>query len=61
MIALTEAFAGASIPAGAEEFRAQVKAFLAEKLPDRPAHVRARPNAIGSPRLSASRKGLAPR
>jgi alkylation response protein AidB-like acyl-CoA dehydrogenase len=42
MIALTEAFAGASIPAGAEEFRAQVKSFLAEKLPDRPSSARAR-------------------
>jgi hypothetical protein len=42
MFALTEAFAGASIPAGAEEFRARVKSFLAEKLPDRPPHARAR-------------------
>jgi Acyl-CoA dehydrogenase, N-terminal domain/Acyl-CoA dehydrogenase, middle domain/Acyl-CoA dehydrogenase, C-terminal domain len=42
MIALTEAFAGASIPAGAEEFRAQVRSFLSEKLPVRPSYVRAR-------------------
>jgi hypothetical protein len=42
MTALTEAFAGASVPAGAEEFRTQVKIFLAEKLPDRPSYVRAR-------------------
>lgn len=42
MIGLTEAFAGASIPAEAEEFRAQVKSFLASHLPDRPSHTRAR-------------------
>jgi Acyl-CoA dehydrogenase, N-terminal domain/Acyl-CoA dehydrogenase, middle domain len=39
---LTDAFASASIPAGAEAFRAQVKAFLVDALPDRPAHIRAR-------------------
>jgi len=42
MIALTEAFAGAMIPAGAEHLRAQVKSFLETSLPDRPAHMRAR-------------------
>lgn len=42
MNTLTDAFASAPIPAGAEVFRAQVKAFLAEALPDRPAHTRAR-------------------
>lgn len=42
MNTLTDAFAGASIPIGAEAFRAQVKAFLADALPDRPAHARAR-------------------
>jgi hypothetical protein len=42
MIGFLEAFAAASLPAGAEQFRTQVKTFLAETLPDRPAHVRAR-------------------
>jgi alkylation response protein AidB-like acyl-CoA dehydrogenase len=42
MSALTEAFAGAMIPAEAEALRAQVKSFLATSLPDRSAPARAR-------------------
>jgi alkylation response protein AidB-like acyl-CoA dehydrogenase len=41
MIALSNAFAAASIPPAAEALRAQVKAFLADRLRDRAAHVRA--------------------
>lgn len=40
--ALTEAFSRAVIPAAAEEFRAQVKSFLAAALPARAPHTRAR-------------------
>ncbi|HTD72813.1 MAG TPA: acyl-CoA dehydrogenase family protein [Steroidobacteraceae bacterium] len=42
MIALTEAFSRAIIPAIAEDFRAQVKSFLGAALPGQPPHVRAR-------------------
>src|ERR1700738_729870 len=42
MIALTEAFSRAIIPAAAEDFRAHVKSFLGAALPGRPPHVRAR-------------------
>jgi hypothetical protein len=42
MNTLSDAFTGAFIPAGAEEFRTQVKSFLADALPNRPPHIRAR-------------------
>ena len=42
MVALVESFAGARIPAEAEALRAEVKAFLAERLGDVPPHVRAK-------------------
>lgn len=42
MAALVEAFAEARIPPAAEELRAEVKSFLAERLGDRPPHVRAK-------------------
>jgi alkylation response protein AidB-like acyl-CoA dehydrogenase len=42
MITLTEAFSRAIIPAAAEDFRAQVKSFLAAALPGRPPDARAR-------------------
>jgi alkylation response protein AidB-like acyl-CoA dehydrogenase len=42
MIALVEAFAGARIPEAAEALRGEVKSFLADRLHDRPPHVRAK-------------------
>jgi alkylation response protein AidB-like acyl-CoA dehydrogenase len=42
MIALAEAFSRAVIPAATEEFRGEVKSFLATALPARQPHVRAR-------------------
>lgn len=42
MVALVEAFAGARIPEAAEILRGEVKSFLADRLHDRPPHVRAK-------------------